>query len=233
MLSQLTKTLGQINDPTFRKVIIKGLAWSILVFILLMAIVWHLLSSTNFSGIEWIEAALDTLGWFVVLIISIILFPSIVLTVITFLLEEIAISVEDKHYEELPAPRHQTLLELAATGSRLTLCAILLNLIALPIYLVLSFLPPLNILVFIIVNGYLMGREYFELVSLRRLTPKETRMLWKRNRGKLFIAGSIIAGLLSIPFINWCMPVIAAAYMLHIFESIRSTRNLQISSNKD
>ena len=223
MLSHLTKTLGQINDPTFLKVIIKGLAWSVFVFILLMAIVWYILSSTNLSGIVWVETIFDTLGWFTALIIASILFPSIALTIITFLLEEIAISVENKHYPQLPAPRHQNLYELAITGFRLTLIAIILNLIALPLYLVLLFLPPLNIFVFIIVNAYLIGREYFELVALRRLTPKETRMLWKKNRGKLFIAGSIIAGFLSVPFVNWCIPVIAAAYMLHILESLRRT----------
>ena len=226
MLSQLTKTLIQINDPTFKRVIIKGLAWSVFFYVLLITIIGYFLFSTNLFEIGWLDTIFDTLGWFAVLAIASLLLPSIALTAITFLLEEIAISVENKHYPNLPAPRHQSLTELMTTSLWLTLTALLLNLMALPLYLVLLFFPPFNILVFIILNGYLMGREYFELVALRRLPPKKTRMLWRKNRGKLFLTGSIIAGLLSIPLVNWCMPVIAAAYMLHIFEKIRGTGRL-------
>jgi len=45
--------------------------------------------------------------------------------------------------------------------------------------------------------------------------------MWKRYRGRLWIAGVIITLLLSIPIVNWVMPVAAAAFMLHIFEKLR------------
>jgi uncharacterized protein involved in cysteine biosynthesis len=43
----------------------------------------------------------------------------------------------------------------------------------------------------------------------------------RRNRGRLFAAGVVIAVLLTIPVVNWLMPVIAAAFMLHVFETLR------------
>jgi CysZ protein len=52
------------------------------------------------------------------------------------------------------------------------LLSIALNLLALPIY---ALIPLLNVVLFLGLNGYLFGREYFELIALRRLDPEETR----------------------------------------------------------
>ena len=35
------------------------------------------------------------------------------------------------------------------------------------------------------------------------------------------MCGIAIAVLMTIPFVNWLMPVVAAAYMVHVFEGIR------------
>jgi len=226
MFSGLIKALNQAPDPVFRKVALKALGWSLLLFAVLMVVVWYVLSSTQFFGMGWLETLADTLGWFAALLIAGLLFPGAALTIITFLLDDIARAVERKHYPDLPAPRTQSVSELAVTGLKFAAIAVLLNLAALPLYLVLLFVPPLNIFVFAGVNGYLLGREYFELVAFRRLAPNAAREMWKRNRGKLFFAGVIITLMLSIPFVNWFMPVIAAAYMVHIFESTRQSESL-------
>ena len=44
----------------------------------------------------------------------------------------------------------------------------------------------------------------------------------RRHRTRVFIAGVVITFLLSIPFVNWFMPVIAAAFIVHEFERLRS-----------
>ena len=41
--------------------------------------------------------------------------------------------------------------------------------VTLPLYLV----PVLNVIVFYGINAYLLGREYFEMVALRRLDPSQ------------------------------------------------------------
>ena len=99
--------------------------------------------------------------------------------------------------------------------------AVLLNLALLPRYLFFFWIPPRIVFVFTALNGYLLGREYFELIAPRRLEPAAVRPMWKRYRGRLWIAGMIITLLLSIPIVNWIMPVAAAAFMLHIFEQLR------------
>ena len=84
---------------------------------------------------------------------------------------------------------------------------IVLNLVL----LVFLFFPPLFPFVFYAVNGYLLSREYFELVASRRAGADEIRELRKAHRGQLFVAGVIVALLLTTPGINLLAPVVATA----------------------
>jgi CysZ protein len=95
--------------------------------------------------------------------------------------------------------------------------ALLLNLLVLPLYL----LPGPNIAIFLALNGYLLGREYFELVAQRRASALEVRHLRRRARAGLFVAGVLIAAMLTVPLFNLVAPVVATAFMVHRFERLR------------
>ena len=97
------------------------------------------------------------------------------------------------------------------------LLSIALNLLALPIYLL---VPVLNIFVFLGLNGYLFGREYFEAVALRRLDIAAVTAVRRRFGGRIFLGGVIIAGAFALPFFNLVAPVIAIAFMVHLFEGL-------------
>jgi uncharacterized protein involved in cysteine biosynthesis len=76
-------------------------------------------------------------------------------------------------------------------------------------------------LVFFTLNGYLLGREYFELVAQRRMTAVEAKALRRTRRARVFLAGVVVAFLLTIPLVNLITPIIATAFMLHIYEGMR------------
>jgi uncharacterized protein involved in cysteine biosynthesis len=217
MIAALFKALNQLPDPTFRQVVLKTLFWSIVLFAILLTIAWWLLSSTQLFQYDWLESIVDWLGWVAGLIAAFVLFPGAALIIISFMLEPIARAVERKHFPNLEAPRDQPVSEAVAIGLRYGAIAIVLNLIFLPLY----FIPILNVFVFGALNGYLLGREYFELVALRRLDVPSMKAMWRRHRSRWCIAGVIITLMLSIPFVNWFMPVVALAFMLHNFEGIR------------
>jgi len=89
--------------------------------------------------------------------------------------------------------------------------------LALPIYLL---MPGINLFFFLVVNGYLLGRGYFEVVSLRRLDAAATRAVCNRFGVRVFLGGVVIAGMFALPFVNLVAPVIATAFMLHVFEAL-------------
>ena len=81
--------------------------------------------------------------------------------------------------------------------------------------------PPFNLILYYGVNGYLFGREYFEIVAFRRLTPAETKRLRRRYGMRLFLAGILLTVMMTIPLVNLFAPIVAAAFMVHIFEGLR------------
>lgn len=222
MITALIRAFGQLPDPPFRRVIFRTFLWSVaLSAALFMAAAWGV-TRIQATGIGWLDGTIEVLGGAASFVIAILLFPGLATIVIGLFLEDIARAVETRHYPDLAEPRRQPLREALWAVVKLALVAVVLNLLILPIYLI----PVLNIFVFYGLNGYLLGREYFELAALRRMDDAGAREMRRRHGTRVFIAGVVITFLLSIPFVNWFMPVIAAAFVVHVFEGMRSRAEL-------
>jgi len=79
------------------------------------------------------------------------------------------------------------------------------------------FAGPLIPVLFWAVNGFLLGREYFTMVALRRLPPAEAAALRSRYSGTIWLAGTLMAAPLSVPIVNLVIPVLGAATFTHLF----------------
>ena len=219
MITALARALGQLSNPLFRRVIFKTFLWSFaLSMALFLAAVWGV-TQIQATGIGWLDGTIEFLGGGAAFIIAILLFPGFALIIVGLFLEDIARAVEARHYPDLPEPRHPPLREAIWLAVKLAFIAMILNLLVLPIYLI----PVLNIFVFYGLNGYLLGREYFELAALRRMDEPDARQLRRSHGIRVFDAGVVIAFLLSIPLVNWFMPVVAAAFVVHVFEGLRAS----------
>jgi CysZ protein len=140
-------------------------------------------------------------------------------------LERIAVAVEARHYPNDVPGVDLSIAHGLAAGLKLLRIALLLNLIALPVYVLFSiFLPGLNLFVFYGLNGYLLGREYFELVALRHLDKAAALELRKRYRWRLFAAGVVMTFLFTVPIVNLVTPLITTAAMVHIFKGLEVPR---------
>ena len=81
-------------------------------------------------------------------------------------------------------------------------------------------IPPAYIVFTWGVNGYLLGREYFEMVAFRRMDHAAAHELRRRHNRTFTIAGVIIAMCLTIPFVNLLAPVLGAAFMVHVAQNV-------------
>ena len=217
MIAALAKALSQLSDPLFRRVIFKTFLWSLSISIALFLAATWAVTQIQATEIGWLDGIIEILGGGAAFFIAVLLFPGLASIVIGLFMEDIARAVEALHYPDLPEPRHQPLREAIWLAVKLAFIAVILNLLVLPIYLI----PVLNIFVFYALNGYLLGWEYFELAALRRIDEPDARQLRRRHRIRVFVVGVIITFLLSIPFVNWFMPVVAAAFVVHEFEGLR------------
>ncbi len=216
MIGAYLKAFSQLPERGVRGTVVLSILGSVVISLVLASVVAWLLLNTSFATIAWVEPVLDLLGGLVTLVLIIVLFPAVVGMVAGLLLERVCAAVEAEHYPQLPPPRPQSIFEVIVITLRFMAVLIVLNLLALPLYLV----PVINVVLFYGLNGYLLGREFFEMVALRRLTPGEMRAARQRYRVRVLIAGVGFAFLSTIPLLNLVLPIIAAAAMLHIFEAL-------------
>jgi CysZ protein len=88
------------------------------------------------------------------------------------------------------------------------------------IALILLILPGVNVAIFFVANGYLLGREYFELAAMRFRSIDEARALRRANAMRVFLAGLVIAAIVIIPILNLITPVFATAFMVRMHKKI-------------
>jgi CysZ protein len=217
MLAALCRAISALAMPPLQRVVALSLALAVLTFALLWFGIAGILYDTAFFGWRPLNWLLDLLGGLAGLALTWLLFPAVVTLIMSLFLDRVAVAVEACDYPGRGPPRRQPIGEILRTMLRLTGLTLLLNLLALPIYLL---IPGINFFLFFVVNGYLLGRGYFEVVSLRRLDAAATRAVRNRFGLRVFLGGVVIAGLFALPLINLVAPVIATAFMLHIFEAL-------------
>ena len=230
MISAFSLAIGQLSDKSLRQVVWIGLLGSLAIFVLLWISIGFVLFETEifttgwfFGVFDWVvEWLTDIFGGVLIIIATWFLFPAVATLIASFFLERAVQAVENKHFPNLPAPRQQNLAEILKITLKFTGLSIVLNLLALPFYIVFFFLGPLNLFVFYALNGYLLGREYFELIAHRRMEPLQAFHLRSAFRGHMFLAGVIITFLMTIPVVNLIAPVIATAAMVHLVQGWRN-----------
>ncbi len=152
------------------------------------------------------------------LVLSVFLMFPVAALFIGFFLDEIAGAVERRHYPHLPEAAGSSLGDAIVDGLQFGLVFLGVNFLALLIYLLVAPLAPF---VFLAVNGYLLGREYFSQVALRRLPVAEAKALRRRHRGRVWLAGVLMAIPLSIPVLNLIVPILGVATFTHQFQRLR------------
>ena len=86
--------------------------------------------------------------------------------------------------------------------------------------LILFFVPVVNVAAFFLANGYLLGREYFELAAGRFRPMPEAAAMRAAHRGTILIAGFLLAGMVAIPIVNLFTPLFGVALMVHVHKGL-------------
>ena len=225
ILTDFLRALRQLPDPRFASVLLTGLALTVallvgIYWLVALLIGWLVPETLTLPWIGEIGGIGTAAGWAavpVMLLASIFLMIPVASAFTGIFLDRIADAVEDRHYPTLPPARHQGLAEGLVDSARFLGLLVAVNLVALIAYI---FLAPLAPLIFWGVNGILLGREYAQLVALRRMQPTEARRFRKRHRVQIFAAGVLMAVPLTIPVINLLVPILGAATFTHLYHRL-------------
>ncbi len=220
---------GQLFDGAVLRILLKSLAVTLVIFVIVAFAGWNLLDWALLSG--GLEddsfAGAGTLRGALSLVLAIIglwlVWRLVAMTVVQFFADEVVLAVERKHYpEEASMARELSFAEQGRNAARSALRALVFNLIALPIALLLLVTGVGTFVVFWFVNALLLGRELQDMVWLRHQQAQAESP--PVGRGERFLLGGAIAGLLAVPFANLLAPVLGAASATHL---IHRNRRLQ------
>ena len=215
MIESAIQAFGETFSPPLRRILLKsiGLAFLLLIVfgMILQAAITHLVSLPY--PLDMALAIFTALG---IIAGAIYLVPPITSLVASLFFDDIAEQVERRNYPADPAGKALPITTAALLSVRFFGLVVVVNLIA----LVLLALPGVTVIVFFFANGYLLGREYFELAAMRFRPIEEARALRRANGLRIFLAGLVIAGIVVVPFLNLITPVFATAFMVRMHKKI-------------
>jgi uncharacterized protein involved in cysteine biosynthesis len=224
-ITSFGKTLTQLGDPRFRRVLFKGIG---LTFVLLIAVYTAFLMFLNWIGAgQTVQELLGNISWvgdlftfaslFLMIALSIFLMIPVASAITSLFLDEVADAVEDKHYPELPDVPRVSFSEGLKDSVNFLGVLIAANIFALVLY---AIFPPFSLFIFWGLNGFLLGREYFQLAAMRRVGRAEAKKLRKKHMGTIWLAGTLMAMPLVVPLLNLVIPILGAATFTHLYHQL-------------
>ena len=222
IINAAIQALRQIVSPPFRRMLLRSIGLTVLI----LGLVWfgltrllnYYLASHALSA-SW--PVLDTLAFFVAgagLMVGLaFLIPPVSALVSGYYLDDAAELVEKTDYPEDPPGKPLSVGLSLLYGLRFAGLSLVINLFA----LLLFFIPGVNMAAFFIANGYLLGREYFEMAAARFRPMAEAEAMRLRNRATVFGAGLVAALVVAVPVLNLLTPLFGIALMVHVHKSVQ------------
>ncbi len=220
--------LRQLDDPTFRGVLVRGLGLTVALLALAYLLVfwtvqWLLPDTFTLPWVGEISFVDDLLSWgsvVLMLVLSVFLMVPVASAFTGIFLDDVADAVEAKHYPALPLAPRVPLADTLRESVGFVLVIVGANLLALVVYLIFAPFAPF---IFYALNGFLLSREYFRLIALRRLGRDGAKAAFRRNLGTIWAAGALMAVPLTIPVVNLLVPILGVATFTHLFHRLEGT----------
>jgi CysZ protein len=218
MFASAGRALGLVFDPAFARILVKALLLILLLFAALILLSEYLLSFLPVLGL--VNDVLKLLAPLLLLFGGVVLGPPVAALFASLFLDQLAGHIEARDYPRSVAPRASFARTLRA-GLRFAGLVLGANLVLVPVELG---LPGAGEILGLLVNGWLLGREYFELAALRHLQLAEADRLRRRNSGAIWASGTLIALASMIPGIDLIAPLFGTALMVHLFHRAAGTK---------
>lgn len=225
IFSDFARALAQMTDSRFLRVLLMGVGLTLLLLVLITIafaslVGWITPDTLTLWGeheITWVGDFFSIAAVLAMMLLSVFLMVPVASAFTGFFLEDVAAAVEARHYPDLPQPPRIGFHETLRDSLNFFGVLVAVNVVALLLYFVVGPFAPI---LFWVVNGYLLGREYFQMVAMRRLGRQGATRLRKRYSGQVWLAGLLMAVPLSLPLINLFIPVLGAATFTHLFHRL-------------
>ena len=228
IFSDFAKAIAQAADPRFRRVLALGVGLTLALLVAVYAGFLWLLNWLDPSSLDlpflgpnaFVGGLLSWGSMGLMLVLSIFLMIPVASAITSMFLDDVAAAVEAEHYPHLPQPPRVGFGEALRDTANFLGVLVFVNVVALLFLPLYWFIAPF---VFYLINGYLLGREYFTVAAMRREGRAGAKALRKQHRGEIWLAGVLMAIPLSIPLMNLVIPILGAATFTHLYHRVART----------
>lgn len=210
-----SKTLHSIKKANLLGIMFLCAALAVLVILMAVgAITWLTSMLVNLQTgwldtlVNWIVGALTGIGgWFIL--------PAFTVLIAGIFQETTIHRVERVYYKKNMRKEEPGFWPDLGHDIRFTLFALLLNVLILPLYLF-----GIGFIASIILNSYLLGREFFESAAGYHLGKPEAKKLAAKNKVIVYGGGFVITLMTLVPVLNLFMPIFAIVWMVHVYHGV-------------
>lgn len=229
VIAHIARAVSQLTDRRFLGVLLRALALTIAGLVaIFVAVMWGLgavlpdsVSLPWVGEVSFVDDVVSLAALGTLLVASVFLMVPAAAAVVGLFLDDVVDAVEERHYPHLPPARASGIAEQVAQSLGFFALVVLADILAFALYLM---LPPLAPFIFWAMNGFLLGREYFTLVAIRRLGQGEAKAMRRKHSARLWLVGTLMAVPLSIPLVNLLVPLLGVAVFTHQYHRLASKR---------
>ncbi|AHC73485.1 hypothetical protein P856_256 [Candidatus Endolissoclinum faulkneri L5] len=221
MFRSISLAIAQLANPNLRSILMIAITISLLFIIAITIGMNYAITLLAHTGINWFDKLIIWFGSLASFLFALIFFPGFVQIISGLFADRVSDAIISTYYPNLPAQRQTSISEVIGDGLRFAFLSMIINILALSLYFL---LPGFNMIIFYLLNSYLLGREYAEMIGLRSLDRISMKKFWEANRTQLFLGGMLITTISIIPALNLTTPITATAFAIHEHERLRRLR---------
>ncbi|KQT32311.1 hypothetical protein ASG29_10900 [Sphingomonas sp. Leaf412] len=222
MIRAFLLSLAQLGDRAVLGVLAKSLAVTLALFVAGGALAWWGIDAA-LARYAWHGAMAGAAAIVLTVLGAWLLFRAVAIGVVGVFADGVVEAVERRHYPGAlagarPVPFHRGVAMGLASAGRV----VAVNVALAPVYVALLVTGVGTAALFLLVNGWLLGRDLGDMVAARHL-PKGALKAWRgETTGRRFLLGLAGTVLLLVPVLNILAPVLGAAMATHLYHGRRA-----------
>ena len=225
IFTDFAKAVAQLSDSRFQRVLFLGIGLALGLLVLIYMALVGLISWADPSSVSlpivgqvgWLNGFFSIGSLILMMVLSVFLMVPVASAMTSLFLDDVAQAVEHKHYPHLPDVPGPSFWDGVVDTVNFLGVLIAANIIAFALSIV---FPIFAVPIFVGLNGFLLGREYFTLAAMRREGRQGAKILRKRYSAQIWFARCLMTVPLMVPILNLLIPILGAATFTHLYHRL-------------
>jgi CysZ protein len=216
MIKSALLAISDVLSREFQGILFKAIGLAVALFIAIFAGVEAVFWFLQFLPWRWAQDVLAVVAGLGLIALFFFLMAPVTALFAGLYLDTIAAKVEARHYGKDAIGNSLSGFAAIKVSLQFGMLILLVNILALPLIF-----TGVGAILLVVINAYLISREYFEMAAMRHMAVDDAREFRRENGPAVFTAGFLPALLALVPLANLLVPLFATSYFVHLFKRLQ------------